>query len=210
MARASAIAAKPLSNHGAAAYGHSDFRARGGTNMAALIAAARNPSYPAEIALVISNIPSAKGLEIAEAAGIKTVTISHKDYFDKLIFEEQILRALNEVKIELVCLAGFMRVLSASFISHFEGRILNIHPSLLPAYRGLDTHKRALADGVKEHGCTVHLVVPELDAGPIIAQVKVPVLEGDTKETLSARVLAAENSLYPDALAKVAKKLAPL
>lgn len=181
-----------------------------GTNMAALIAAARNPSYPAEIALVISNIPSAKGLEIAEAAGIKTVTISHKDYSDKLIFEEQILRALNEVKIELVCLAGFMRVLSASFISHFEGRILNIHPSLLPAYRGLDTHKRALADGVKEHGCTVHLVVPELDAGPIIAQVKVPVLEGDTKETLSARVLAAENSLYPDALAKVAKKLAPL
>lgn len=181
-----------------------------GTNMAALIAAARNPSYPAEIALIISNIPSAKGLEIAEAAGIKTVTISHKDYFDKLIFEEQILRALNEVKIELVCLAGFMRVLSASFISHFEGRILNIHPSLLPAYRGLDTHKRALADGVKEHGCTVHLVVPELDAGPIIAQVKVPVLEGDTKETLSARVLAAENSLYPDALAKVAKKLAPL
>jgi len=181
-----------------------------GTNMAALIAAARNPSYPAEIALIISNIPSAKGLEIAEAAGIKTVTISHKDYSDKLIFEEQILRALNEVKIELVCLAGFMRVLSASFISHFEGRILNIHPSLLPAYRGLDTHKRALADGVKEHGCTVHLVVPELDAGPIIAQVKVPVLEGDTKETLSARVLAAENSLYPDALAKVAKKLAPL
>jgi len=152
-----------------------------GTNMAALIAAARNPSYPAEIALIISNIPSAKGLEIAEAAGIKTVTISHKDYSDKLIFEEQILRALNEVKIELVCLAGFMRVLSASFISHFEGRILNIHPSLLPAYRGLDTHKRALADGVKEHGCTVHLVVPELDAGPIIAQVKVPVLERDVE-----------------------------
>jgi phosphoribosylglycinamide formyltransferase-1 len=181
-----------------------------GTNMAALIAAARNPSYPAEIALVISNIPSAKGLEIAEAAGIKTLIVSHKEYSNKSMFEEKILQALNEARIELVCLAGFMRVLSASFLSHFEGRILNIHPSLLPAYRGLDTHKRALADGAKEHGCTVHIVVPELDAGPIIAQVKVPVLEGDTEETLSARVLAAENNLYPDALAKVAEKLAPL
>ena len=181
-----------------------------GTNMAALIAAARNPSYPAEIALVISNIPSAKGLEIAEAAGIKTLIVSHKEYSNKSMFEEKILQALNEARIELVCLAGFMRVLSASFLSHFEGRILNIHPSLLPAYRGLDTHKRALADGVKEHGCTVHFVVPELDAGPIIAQVKVPVLESDTEETLSARVLAAENNLYPDALAKVAEKLAPL
>lgn len=178
--------------------------------MAALIAAARNPSYPAEIALVISNIPSAKGLEIAEAAGIKTIAIPHKDYSNKSKFEEQILRALNEAKIELICLAGFMRVLSASFISHFEGQILNIHPSLLPAYRGLDTHKRALADGVKEHGCTVHLVVPELDAGPIIAQAKVPVIEGDTEETLSARVLAAENRLYPEALATVAQTLAPL
>jgi phosphoribosylglycinamide formyltransferase-1 len=181
-----------------------------GTNMAALIEAARDPSYPAEIALVISNIPSAKGLQIAQAAGIKTVTISHKDYSNKSLFEEQILQALNEAKIELVCLAGFMRVLSASFISHFEGRILNIHPSLLPAYRGLDTHNRALADGVKEHGCTVHLVVPELDAGPIIAQAKVPVIEGDTEETLSARVLAAENRLYPEALAKVAATLGPL
>jgi phosphoribosylglycinamide formyltransferase-1 len=181
-----------------------------GTNMAALIEAARDPSYPAEIALVISNIPSAKGLEIAEAAGIKTLIISHEEYSNKSMFEAKILQALNEAKIELICLAGFMRVLSASFLSHFEGRILNIHPSLLPAYRGLDTHKRALADGVKEHGCTVHIVVPELDAGPIIAQVKVPVLEGDTEETLSARVLAAENNLYPDALAKVAEKLAPL
>jgi len=181
-----------------------------GTNMAALIEAARDPSYPAEIALVISNIPSAKGLQIAQAAGIKTVTISHKDYSNKSLFEEQILQALNEAKIELVCLAGFMRVLSASFISHFEGRILNIHPSLLPAYRGLDTHKRALADGVKDHGCTVHFVVPELDAGPVIAQAIVPVLDGDTEETLSARVLIAENRLYPEALAKVAASLAPL
>ena len=181
-----------------------------GTNMAALIEAARDPSYPAETALVISNIPSAKGLQIAQAAEIKTIAIPHKDYSDKSMFEEQILQALNEAKIELVCLAGFMRVLSASFISHFEGRILNIHPSLLPAYRGLDTHKRALADGVKEHGCTVHLVVPELDAGPIIAQAKVPVIEGDTEETLSARVLAAENRLYPEALAKVAATLGPL
>jgi len=181
-----------------------------GTNMAALIEAARDPSYPAEIAVVISNIPSAKGLEIAEAAGIKTLSISNKYYSTKTVFEEQILKALSESRIELICLAGFMRVLSASFISHFEGRILNIHPSLLPAYRGLDTHKRALADGVKDHGCTVHFVVPELDAGPIIAQAIVPVLDGDTEETLSARVLIAENRLYPEALAKVAASLAPL
>jgi phosphoribosylglycinamide formyltransferase-1 len=181
-----------------------------GTNMAALIEAARDPSYPAEIAIVISNIASAKGLEIAEAAGIKTLVISNKYYSTKTVFEEQILKALSESRIELVCLAGFMRVLSASFISHFEGRILNIHPSLLPAYRGLDTHKRALADGVKDHGCTVHFVVPELDAGPVIAQVIVPVLDGDTEETLSARVLIAENRLYPEALAKVAASLAPL
>ncbi len=178
--------------------------------MAALIEAARDPSYPAEIAVVISNIPSAKGLEIAEAAGIKTLAISNKYYSTKTVFEEQILKALSESRIELICLAGFMRVLSASFISHFEGRILNIHPSLLPAYRGLDTHKRALADGVKDHGCTVHFVVPELDAGPIIAQAIVPVLDGDTEETLSARVLIAENRLYPEALAKVAASLAPL
>lgn len=181
-----------------------------GTNMAALIEAARDPSYPAEIAVVISNIPSAKGLEIAEAAGIKTLAISNKYYSTKTVFEEQILKALSESRIELICLAGFMRVLSASFISHFEGRILNIHPSLLPAYRGLDTHKRALADGVKDHGCTVHFVVPELDAGPVIAQAIVPVLDGDTEETLSARVLIAENRLYPEALAKVAASLAPL
>ena len=181
-----------------------------GTNMAALIEAARDPSYPAEIAIVISNIASAKGLEIAEAAGIKTLAISNKYYSTKTVFEEQILKALSESRIELICLAGFMRVLSASFISHFEGRILNIHPSLLPAYRGLDTHKRALADGVKDHGCTVHFVVPELDAGPIIAQAIVPVLDGDTEETLSARVLIAENRLYPEALAKVAASLAPL
>ena len=181
-----------------------------GTNMAALIEAARDPSYPAEIAIVISNIASAKGLEIAEAAGIKTLVISNKYYSTKTVFEEQILKALSESRIELVCLAGFMRVLSASFISHFEGRILNIHPSLLPAYRGLDTHKRALADGVKDHGCTVHFVVPELDAGPVIAEAIVPVLDGDTEETLSARVLIAENRLYPEALAKVAASLAPL
>ena len=125
-------------------------------------------------------------------------------------FEDHILHALNESKIELICLAGFMRVLSASFVSRWEDRILNIHPSLLPAYRGLDTHKRALADGVKKHGCTVHFVVPELDAGPIIAQAEVPVHKGDTEETLSARVLAVENKLYPEALAKVAATLAPL
>ena len=181
-----------------------------GTNMAALIEAARDPSYPAEIVLVISNIPTAKGLETAAAAGIKSLAVSHKDYLDKSMFEAALSYALNEAKIELICLAGFMRVLSANFVSHWTGRILNIHPSLLPAYRGLDTHKRALADGMKEHGCTVHFVVPELDAGPIVAQATVPVLDGDTEESLSARVLIAENRLYPEALAKVAKAIAPL
>jgi len=181
-----------------------------GTNMAALIEAARDPSYPAEIVLVISNIPTAKGLETATAAGIKSLAISHKDYSNKSMFEAALSHALNEAKIELICLAGFMRVLSADFVSRWTGRILNIHPSLLPAYRGLDTHKRALADGAKEHGCTVHFVVPELDAGPIVAQAIVPVLDGDTEESLSARVLIAENRLYPEALAKVARTLAPL
>jgi len=180
-----------------------------GTNMAALIAAARDPSYPAEIVLVISNIPTAKGLETATVAGIRSLAISHRDYLDKSMFEEALSQALNEEKIELICLAGFMRVLSADFVSRWTDRILNIHPSLLPAYRGLDTHKRALADGVKEHGCTVHFVVPELDAGPIVAQATVPVHEGDTQDSLSARVLIAENLLYPEALAKVAKILAP-
>ena len=180
-----------------------------GTNMAALIAAARDPSYPAEIVLVISNIPTAKGLETATVAGIRSLSISHRDYLNKSMFEEALSQALNEEKIELICLAGFMRVLSADFVSRWTDRILNIHPSLLPAYRGLDTHKRALADGVKEHGCTVHYVVPELDAGPIVAQATVPVLEGDTEDSLSARVLIAENLLYPEALAKVAKILAP-
>ena len=178
--------------------------------MAALIEAARDPSYPAEIFLVISNIPTAKGLETAAAAGIKSLAVSHKDYLDKSMFEAALSYALNEAKIELICLAGFMRVLSANFVSHWTGLILNIHPSLLPAYRGLDTHKRALADGMKEHGCTVHFVVPELDAGPIVAQTTVPVLDGDTEESLSARVLIAENRLYPEALAKVAKAIAPL
>ena len=181
-----------------------------GTNMAALIEAARDPSYPAEIVLVISNIPTAKGLETAAAADIKSLAISHKDFLDKSMFEAALSYALNEAKIELICLAGFMRVLSANFVSHWTGRILNIHPSLLPAYRGLDTHKRVLADGMKEHGCTVHFVVSELDAGPIVAQATVPVIDGDTEESLSARVLIAENRLYPEALAKVAKAIAPL
>ncbi len=178
--------------------------------MAALIEAARDLSYPAEIVLVISNIPTAKGVETAQAANINTCAISHKDFLNKSMFEAELSQVLNEAKIELICLAGFMRVLSADFVAQWTGRILNIHPSLLPAYRGLDTHKRALADGVKEHGCTVHFVVPELDAGPIVAQASVPVLAGDTEDSLSARVLSAENRLYPEAVAKVAATLAPL
>ena len=177
-----------------------------GSNMAALIEAARDPSYPAEIALVISNDPAAKGLERAASAGIETAIIRHRDYPDRENFDHAIDTALRAHDIALVCLAGFMRILSPWFIERWQGRLLNIHPSLLPEFRGLHTHERALLAGVHEHGCTVHQVVPELDAGPIIAQARVPVLATDTPDTLAARVLVEELRLYPQALATVAKR----
>ena len=177
-----------------------------GSNMAALIEAARDPSYPAEFALVISNDPTAKGLERAASAGIETAIIRHRDYPDRENFDHAIDTALRAHDIALVCLAGFMRILSPWFIERWQGRLLNIHPSLLPEFRGLHTHERALLAGVHEHGCTVHQVVPELDAGPIIAQARVPVLATDTPDTLAARVLVEELRLYPQALATVAKR----
>jgi phosphoribosylglycinamide formyltransferase-1 len=181
-----------------------------GSNMMSLIEAARTSDYPAEIALVVSNRPDAYGLVRAAEAGIATAVLDHKAFEDREAFEQAIDTVLREHQIEIVCLAGFMRVLTPFFIERWVGRLLNIHPSLLPAFRGLHTHERALAEGVKLHGCTVHHVVPELDAGPIIAQGAVPVLADDTPDTLGARVLEVEHRLYPMALALVARDQAAI
>jgi phosphoribosylglycinamide formyltransferase 1 len=177
-----------------------------GSNMTALIEAAKDPSYPAEIALVVSNNPRAAGLARAREAGIVTATVDHKPFgADRAGFERALQSVLDAHRIELVCLAGFMRLLTAAFVSAWTGRIINVHPALLPDFRGLDTHARVLAAGVKTHGATVHFVVPEMDAGPIIAQAAVPVLADDTPETLAARVLAVEHKIYPEALRAVAE-----
>jgi phosphoribosylglycinamide formyltransferase-1 len=175
-----------------------------GSNMLALIEAARSPDYPAEIALVLANRAEAQGLQLAKERAIATAVIDHKIYAGREDFEKSMQVLLDLHRIELICLAGFLRVLTPAFVQHWEGRMLNIHPSLLPAYRGLDTHARALADGVKIHGCTVHFVVPALDEGPIIAQAAVAVLGSDTEQTLAARVLEQEHVIYPAALAAVA------
>ncbi|MFO0991931.1 MAG: phosphoribosylglycinamide formyltransferase [Hyphomicrobiales bacterium] len=175
-----------------------------GSNMKAMVEASQNPAYPAEIALVLSNRPSTAGLAFAEAAGIQTSVIDHKKYGTRENFDAAIDAKLRESKIEFVALAGFMRIMTAGFVDDWRDRMINIHPSLLPSYKGLHTHERALADGVKIHGCTSHFVRHDVDAGPIIAQAAVPVLEGDTPETLSARVLMAEHQLYPHALRLVA------
>ncbi len=175
-----------------------------GSNMDALIAAAKNPSFPAEIALVLSNRPDAPGLAKAKAAGVATAAVDHKIYAGREEFERSLQLVLETYRIEFICLAGFMRMFTPWLVGLWRGRMLNIHPALLPSYRGLDTHERALADGVKIHGATVHFVAPELDDGPIVAQAAVPVLDGDTRETLAARVLAQEHVIYPLALRLVA------
>ena len=172
--------------------------------MDALIAAARAPDFPAEIVLVASNRPEAPGLARAKAAGLAVAAVDHKIYAGREEFERSLQIVLETHRIELVCLAGFLRLFTPWFIGHWRGRLLNIHPALLPSYRGLHTHERALADGVKIHGCTVHYVVPEMDEGPIVAQAAVPVLDDDTAETLGARVLAQEHAIYPLALRLVA------
>jgi len=175
-----------------------------GSNLQALIDACAQPDYPAEIVLVLSNIADAYGLTRAEKAGIPTTIISHKDFTDRATFEAAIDATLREANVELVCLAGFMRILSAPFVEKWMGRMLNIHPSLLPAYKGLHTHQRALDAGEAEAGCTVHFVVPEMDAGPIIRQASVPIQAGDTADILAARVLEQEHKIYPEALALLA------
>jgi phosphoribosylglycinamide formyltransferase-1 len=172
--------------------------------MDALIEAARDPHYPADIALVLSNKPDAAGLNKAKAAGIAVAAVDHKIYAGREEFERAVHMILETYAIDLICLAGFMRLLTPWFINQWRGRLINIHPALLPSYRGLNTHERALADGVKIHGCTVHFVVPEMDEGPIIAQAAITVLDSDTVETLGARVLSQEHRLYPMALNLVA------
>ena len=172
--------------------------------MRSLVEAARAEDFPAEIALVLSNVASAEGLAFARAQGIATATVDHKNYPDREGFERAVQATLATHGVELVCLAGFMRLLTPWFVAQWRDRMLNIHPALLPSYRGLHTHERALADGVKIHGATVHFVAPEMDAGPIVAQAAAPVLDGDTPETLGARVLRLEHRIYPLALKLVA------
>jgi phosphoribosylglycinamide formyltransferase-1 len=177
-----------------------------GSNMVALIEAAKDSAFPAEIVVVISNDPTAQGLQRAAAANIATAVVDHRQFGrDREAFQRALQRELENFRIELVCLAGFMRLLTPWFVKQWEGRMLNIHPALLPAFKGLDTHARAIAAGVKQHGATVHFVVPEMDAGPIIAQGAVPVLPGDTEAALAARVLEVEHRIYPQALRLVAE-----
>lgn len=175
-----------------------------GSNMQALVEAARAPDYPAEIVTVISNRPDAAGLAWAKAQGIPALGLDHKLYENREHFEGQLQGVLSMSRVDIVALAGFMRLMTPGFVERWRDRMINIHPSLLPAFKGLHTHERALEAGVKIAGCTVHLVRPEMDEGPIIGQAAVPVEAGDTPETLAARVLAAEHRLYPRALALLA------
>jgi phosphoribosylglycinamide formyltransferase 1 len=176
-----------------------------GSNMTALIAAASNPDYPAEIVGVISDRANAAGLGIAAARGIATKVISRADYTSKEAHDAAIDAALASFGAEIVALAGYMRILGARFVEKWLGRMINIHPALLPAFKGLDTHARALRAGIRIHGCTVHFVTLDMDDGPIIAQAAVPVMVGDNEDTLAARVLKAEHRLYPLALGLVAE-----
>lgn len=181
-----------------------------GSNMRSLVEAARAPDYPATIALVISNRPEAAGAVWAVEQGLPTVIIDHKSYGSRGEFERALQSALDTHAIELVALAGFMRLMTPEFVGHWQDRMINIHPSLLPSFKGLHTHERAIEAGVKIAGCTVHFVRAEMDDGPIIAQAAVPVLEGDTAETLAARILKLEHRVYPAALRLVAAGTARL
>jgi len=176
-----------------------------GSNMAALVEAAKDKTYPAEIVAVISNRPDAGGLLVAQANGIATEVVDHAAGKDRPAFERALQAVLEKNRIDIICLAGFMRLLTAGFVSRWQNRIINIHPALLPAFKGLDTHRRALEAGVRVHGATVHFVVPEMDSGPIVAQAAVSVRPGDTEEELAARVLKVEHQIYPLALKLVAE-----
>jgi phosphoribosylglycinamide formyltransferase 1 len=176
-----------------------------GSNLQALIDAAKKPGYPARIVCVISNDPSAAGLEKARAAGIVVYVVNHRDFPNREAFEQALDTKLNEHGVQLTCLAGFMRLLTPWFVDRWCDRFINIHPSLLPAFPGLDTHKKALNYGVKFTGCTVHFVRTEMDHGPIIIQAVVPVLPDDNEDTLAVRVLEAEHKIYPQAVQMIAE-----
>jgi phosphoribosylglycinamide formyltransferase-1 len=177
-----------------------------GSNMVALIEAARAADYPAAIVLVLSNKPDAAGLTYAREAGITTAIVDHRPFKEnRAAFEQALGAQLQAQRVDLVCLAGFMRLLTPHFVRRWSGRMLNIHPALLPQFKGLHTHRRALEAGVGEHGATVHFVVPEMDSGPIILQASVAVHDGDTEESLAERVLEVEHCIYPQALRMVAE-----
>lgn len=171
-----------------------------GSNMEAIVRAMESEGWPARIAAVISNKPEAKGLEYAQARGIPTAVVANKEYASRAEFDAALQETIDRFAPDLVVLAGFMRILTAPFVEHYAGRMLNIHPSLLPLYPGLGTHQQAIDAGDKEHGATVHFVTAELDHGPIVAQARIPVLPDDTEDTLSARLLVEEHKLYPYAV----------
>lgn len=175
-----------------------------GSNMSALIEAAKNADYPAEIVAVIANKTDARGLETARTQGIPAFAIPHRDFPSKREHEKAVSEALQAAKADIVCLAGYMRIISPEFVSEWEGKMLNIHPSLLPLFKGLHTHEQVLEAGMRVHGCTVHFVTAGTDEGPIIAQTAVPVESGDTPDTLAERVLSVEHKTYVRALALVA------
>jgi phosphoribosylglycinamide formyltransferase 1 len=181
-----------------------------GSNMSALLKAMADPAYPASPALVFSNVVDAAGLAAASAAGVTTTAIDHRSYSDRETFDRAMSAEIERRGVEIVCLAGFMRILSPWFCRHWAGRLINIHPSLLPAHKGLHTHRRAIEAGDREHGCTVHFVTPGLDDGPAILQARVPVMPGDDETALAARVLGEEHRIYPQALAMVARREAVL
>lgn len=179
-----------------------------GSNMESLLQACAEPDFPAEAAVVIANRPDAAGIAKAQGYGIQTSIVDHRQYVGRASFEAALQEEiLKYAPIDLVCLAGFMRILTADFVNQWHGRMINIHPSLLPDYKGLDTHARALADGRAEVGCTVHYVIPAMDEGPVIVQRRIPVLTGDTADSLAARVLSEEHQAYPEAVRIVAARL---
>ena len=181
-----------------------------GSNMMALVQAARAPDYPAEIVSIIASRPDAAGLAWAKAQGLSATAVDHKAYASREEFDDAVHAALIEARTDLIALAGFMRIQSAAFVQKWQGRQLNVHPSLLPLFKGLQPHRQALDAGVKISGCTVYFVTEEMDSGPIVAQAAVPVLDSDTPEALAARILVAEHKLYPHALALVASGRATL
>ncbi|MBW7849519.1 MAG: phosphoribosylglycinamide formyltransferase [Rhodospirillales bacterium] len=176
-----------------------------GSNLQALLDACADPDFPAEVALVISNVPDAYALTRAESAGVPTLVVRHKEFADRAAFDAALDAALRQARVDLVCLAGFMRLLTEGFVEGWRDRIINIHPSLLPAFRGLHTHEQALEAGVRFHGCTVHFVRPELDDGPIIVQGVVPVRADDDADALAARVLEVEHRIFPLAVRLIAE-----